>query len=120
MSTLLLPANSKRSAASSSGLGVVDVPFLDLEDPEGMKSGAELVRELGFCGKGLVHPKQIPTLNEVFTPDRATVERARRVIREFEAADTGLVVIDGKLIEKPVLRQMQRILAVLDRVAARN
>ena len=107
-------------AAASSGLDVVDVPFLDLEDPEGMKREAKLVRELGFCGKGSVHPKQIPALNEVFTPDRATVERAKRVIREFEEADTGLVVIDGKLIEKPILREMQRILAVSDRVAARN
>ena len=107
-------------AAASSELDVIDVPFLDLEDPEGKKREAALVRELGFCGKGSVHPKQIPALNEVFTPDRSTVERAKRVIREFEAADTGLVVIDGKLIEKPVLREMQRILAVSDRVAARN
>lgn len=107
-------------AAASSGLDVIDVPFLDLEDPEGMKREAVMVRELGFCGKGSVHPKQIPVLNEVFTPDRSTVERAKRVIREFEEADTGLVVIDGKLIEKPVLREMQRILAVSDRVAIRN
>ena len=107
-------------AAASSELDVIDVPFLDLEDPEGMKREAVLARELGFCGKGSVHPKQIPALNEVFTPNRSTVERAKRVIREFEAADTGLVVIDGKLIEKPVLREMQRILAVSDRVAARN
>ena len=107
-------------AAASSELDVIDVPFLDLEDLEGKKREAALVRELGFCGKGSVHPKQIPALNEVFTPDRSTVERAKRVIREFEAADTGLVVIDGKLIEKPVLREMQRILAVSDRVAARN
>ena len=107
-------------AAASSGLDVVDVPFLDLEDVEGMKREAELVRELGYSGKGSIHPKQISALNEVFTPDRATVEHAKRVIREFEEADTGLVVIDGRLIEKPVLREMQRILAISNWIAARN
>jgi len=46
------------------------------------------------------------------------IERARRIIRTFEEADTGLVVIDGKLIEKAVLRDMHRILAIADRVSA--
>jgi (S)-citramalyl-CoA lyase len=44
------------------------------------------------------------------------IARARRIIAEFEAADTGLVVIDGKLIEKPVLRDMHRIVAIADRM----
>lgn len=107
-------------AAASAELDAIDVPFLNLEDLEGMKKEAVQARELGFCGKGSVHPRQIPALNEVFTPDDATVERAKRVIREFGEADTGLAVIDGKLIEKPVLREMQRILAVAERVAAGN
>jgi len=46
------------------------------------------------------------------------IARARHIIQTFEAADTGLVVIDGKLIEKPVLRDMHRILAIADRVSA--
>lgn len=83
-----------------------------------MRKEAELVRELGFAGKGSVHPKQIATLNEVFTPTDAQISTARRVISDFEKADTGLVVIDGKLIEKPVLREMRRIVAIADRVEA--
>ena len=63
------------------------------------------------------NPKQIAALNGVFTPDAAEIERARRIIRAFEEADTGLVVIDGKLIEKPVLRDMHRIVAVAERVS---
>ncbi|MRG74108.1 CoA ester lyase [Alphaproteobacteria bacterium HT1-32] len=113
----LLYARSRTAhAAASAGLDVIDVPYLDLEDPDGMRREAELVRDLGFSGKGSIHPKQIPVLNDVFTPDSDTVERARRIIAEFEAADTGLVVVDGKLIEKPVLRDMQRIIAVAERV----
>ena len=105
-------------AAASAGLDVIDVPYLDLQDPEGMTRAAIQARDLGFCGKGAVHPRQIPALNEVFTPSPERIARARRIIAEFEAADTGLVVIDGKLIEKPVLREMHRIVAIADRVGA--
>ena len=103
-------------AAASAGLDAIDVPHLDLEDPDGMRVAAEQARDLGFAGKGSVHPKQIPALNEVFTPSEDQIARARRITAEFEAADTGLVVIDGKLIEKPVLRNMYRIIAIADRM----
>lgn len=103
-------------AAASAGLDAIDVPHLDLEDPDGMRIAAEQARDLGFAGKGSVHPKQIPALNEVFTPSEDQIARARRITAEFEAADTGLVVIDGKLIEKPVLRDMHRIIAIADRM----
>ncbi|MEO1110311.1 MAG: CoA ester lyase [Pseudomonadota bacterium] len=103
-------------ASATAGLDVIDVPFLNLDDPDGMRVEAEKVRDLGFAGKGSVHPKQIAALNDVFTPTEAQITRARRIIAEFEAADTGLVVIDGKLIEKPVLRDMYRIVAIADRM----
>lgn len=105
-------------AAASAELDVIDVPYLDLDDPDGNRRAAEQARDLGFCGKGSVHPKQIAALNEVFTPTDDQISRARRIISEFEAADTGLVVIDGKLIEKPVLREMHRIVAIADRISA--
>ncbi|MDV7143939.1 CoA ester lyase [Tropicimonas sp. TH_r6] len=103
-------------AAASAGLDAIDVPFLDLDDPDGMRVAAEQARELGFAGKGAVHPRQIAALNAVFTPSETEIARARRIVTAFEAADTGLVVIDGKLIEKPVLRDMYRILAIADRM----
>ncbi|MDE0049014.1 MAG: CoA ester lyase [Rhodospirillales bacterium] len=105
-------------AAAGAGLDVIDVPYLDLEDADGMERAAIRARDLGFCGKGAVHPKQIAALNAVFTPSAERIAQARRIIAEFEAADTGLVVIDGKLIERPVLREMHRIVAIADRVGA--
>ena len=103
-------------AAASAGLDVIDVPFLDLEDPEGMVVAAKQAKALGFSGKGSIHPKQIAALNEVFTPSDDEISRAKRITTTFEEADTGLVVIDGKLIEKPVLRDMYRILAIAERI----
>lgn len=103
-------------AAASAGLDVIDVPYLDLEDPAGLRVAAERARDLGFSGKGAIHPKQIAAINEAFTPSAERIALARRIIAEFEAADTGLVVIGGKLIEKPVLREMHRIVAIADRM----
>ena len=105
-------------ASAAAGLDVIDVPYLDLDDPDGMRQEAERVRDLGFSGKGSIHPTQIAAINEVFTPSEVQIVRARRVIAEFEKADTGLIVIDGKLIEKPVLREMYRIVAIADRMGA--
>lgn len=98
-------------AAASAGIDVIDVPYLDLDDLEGMIEEAEKAKLLGFSGKGSIHPKQIAALNNVFTPSDEEIARAQDVVRQFETADTALLVIDGKLIEKPVLREMYRILA---------
>jgi (S)-citramalyl-CoA lyase len=69
-------------------------------------------------GKAAIHPKQIAILNEIFSPSTEDIKQAREVIAAFDKADGGLVVIDGKLIEKPVLRTMQRILAIADQTSA--
>ena len=65
-------------AASSAGIDAIDVPFLDLDDPEGMKQEAIKAKGLGFSGKGSIHPKQIPILNEVFTPSEEVIQRAKK------------------------------------------
>ena len=103
-------------AAASAGVDVIDVPFLDLNDMEGMEREARACAGIGFTGKGAIHPKQIPALNRCFSPSAEAIERARRVVAEFDNAGSGLVVIDGKLIEKPVLRSMHRILAISQRM----
>ena len=107
-------------AAASAGIDAIDVPYLDLEDPDGMAREATLARELGFSGKGSIHPKQIPILNDVFTPSESEIAHARRILDAFAKADTGLVVVDGKLIEKPVLREMQRILSIAEKLESQK
>ena len=103
-------------AAAAAGIDAIDVPYLDLHDLEGMVREAELARDLGFSGKGAIHPNQIAAINGVFSPTEAEVAHAQKIVDAFAEADTGLVVVDGKLIEKPVLREMNRILAVAARV----
>lgn len=106
-------------AAAMAGLDAIDVPFLDLNDRQGMLREAALSAELGFTGKGAIHPKQIPDINASFTPDSASVMHAKRVLEAFAQSDGGLLVFEGKLIERPVLRSFARILAVHELANAR-
>ena len=111
----LLYARSKLvHAAAAANIDSLDVPFLDLNDENGLLEQATLAKELGFSGKGAIHPKQIPVINSIFTPSPEEIAYAVRVIEEFKKAESGLVVIDGKLIEKPVLREMERKLTFIN------
>jgi len=106
-------------AAATAGIDLLDVPYLNLDDPDGLKQEASGCARLGFTGKASIHPNQIPIINSVFTPDAKAVERARKICAAFENDDTGLVVVDGELIELPVVRSMYRVLAIAERSAAK-
>ena len=107
-------------AAASAGIDLLDVPYLNLDDPAGLQQEASRCASLGFTGKASIHPNQLAIINAVFTPEAATVERARKICAAFESNDTGLVVVDGELIELPVVRSMYRILAVAERAGAKS
>jgi (S)-citramalyl-CoA lyase len=110
--SMLYPRSRVVHAAASFGLDAIDVPWLDLEDTEGLREECRLVQALGFTGKATIHPRQLPVVNEVFTPDAGRIAWARRVIEAFEHAPDGLVVLDGKLVEIPVVRSASRTLAI--------
>ena len=103
-------------AAAREGIDAIDGPYLDLQDPEGLERYCEQARNLGFTGKGSINPKQVPIINKIFSPSTQEVEKAERILKIFDEADTGLVMVDGKLIEKPVLRQMQRTLDISNKL----
>lgn len=109
----LIYARSRvQHAAASAGIDVIDVPHLDLEDEEGLRHDARAGQALGFAGKFAIHPRQVEVINEAYTPSAEEVTYAQKVIAAFEKEPSGLLVVDGKLIEKPVLRAIQRTLAI--------
>jgi (S)-citramalyl-CoA lyase len=113
----LLFARSKIvHAAALNRIDVIDVPFLNLQDTEQMKIEAYKAKDLGFSGKGAIHPKQIKVLNDIFTPTLEEVNKAKKIIDIFNKSSVGLVVYEGKLIEKPVLRDMLRIINIYDKI----
>ena len=108
-------------AAASAGIDLLDVPYLNLDDPEGLRQEAAGCARLGFHGQGLDSPQ--PDSRSSTQPSRRTqkaIEKARKVCAAFENDKTGLVVVDGELIELPVVRSMYRVLAIASRLEARG
>ncbi len=101
-------------AARNAGIGVFDVPSLNFRDAEALEAEARVAASLGFTGKGVLHPSAVAIVNQAFSPTAEQVRQARTIVEAFEASETGLVVIDGKLIELPVVRGMRRILAIAE------
>ena len=106
-------------AAATAGIDLLDVPFLNLEDEAGLREETIRAAKLGSTGKASIHPKQIAIINEVFSPSAEVIAKAKKVCAAFENEKSGLVVIDGELIELPVVRTSYRILAIAERLAKR-
>ena len=108
-------------AARVTGTVILDGVYNDVRDAEGFAAECLQARQLGFDGKTLVHPGQVEPCNEVFAPSADEVEHARRVIAAFEeatAAGTGVVTVDGRMIENLHVANARRVLAVADAIAA--
>jgi len=73
-----------------------------------------MAKSLGFTGKAALHPENITTLNTIFSPSAQEIAHAEKVVALFNDSPNGLAVLDGKLIEKPVVRSSERILAIRD------
>ena len=103
-------------AAAGANIDLIDVPSLNLDDIEGLEAASRASAGLGFTGKAAIHPKQLEVINRCFSPSPEAITEARRIVQAFEDSEDGLVVVDGKLLEKPVLRSMHRILAIAERI----
>ena len=102
-------------AAASAGIVAIDVPYLALDDDDGLRRETEAVQRLGFGAKSAIHPKQVAIINAVFTPDAATVEQARRVVAASDESRGDVCVLDGRMIDRPVVRAAYRVLAIAAR-----
>jgi citrate lyase subunit beta/citryl-CoA lyase/(S)-citramalyl-CoA lyase len=105
-------------AAKLAGVDLLDVPCLAFRDEEAVRTEAIAARALGFTGKAALHPSNLSILNTAFSPSEAEIAHAEKVVTLFKQSPNGLAVLDGKLIEKPVIRSMQRILALRDAQAS--
>jgi citrate lyase beta subunit len=107
----LLYARSKiATEARIAPLTLLDVPYLDVNNPDGMREECLRIAAMGYNGKACIHPNQIAIVNQVFSPDDATIEWAKRVGRAQKECQGGAVLLDGKLLDAPVYLRAQRIL----------
>lgn len=115
---LLYPMSQILFAARAAGIDVIDSPFFNIKDQQGLEEHALQAMRLGYDGKAVIHPGQIEVVNRVFSPSPQDVERARRIIAAFETAQQegkGVTTVDGELIEHFHAGQARRLLKIAEK-----
>ena len=101
-------------ACAANDLQAIDIVTIDYKDLDMLKAEAEFGARLGFSGKQVIHPNQIPVVQEAFTPSAEAIAYARRIVETFEASQKegrGAYSLDGKMIDMPLLKNAQKVLA---------
>lgn len=101
------------AAARAAGLRAVDGPVADHRDEEGLREACLVARSLGYDGKWCIHPAQVGTVNEVFSPTEGEVGWAEKVVGAYEeanAAGSGAVSVDGQMIDAASVRMARNVL----------
>lgn len=103
-------------AAAAAGVSALDSPFMDVPALEALGDETRRVRRMGFTGKAAIHPSQVPVIQEAFEPTAAEIAWARKIIEAYERQKGGVLLVDGQLIERPVVRSARRTLHIAERL----
>ncbi|MBP3253961.1 MAG: citrate (pro-3S)-lyase subunit beta [Bacteroidales bacterium] len=108
---LLLARETIVVAARAAGIDALDTVYSNLNDMETFRKEVELIKRLGFDGKSIINPRQIEIINEVFAPTEKEIEKAKTIIaaiKEAEAKGSGVIAVNGKMVDRPVVIRAQR------------
>ena len=110
-------------AARAAGVIALDGPYVQFREVEGLKRDIEVSLKLGYRGKFAIHPAQLATINEMFSPRAEDLEYAHRVVEVWDRAEAegrGSASLDGRMIDVPVMKRARNLLALADAIAARE
>jgi citrate lyase subunit beta/citryl-CoA lyase len=112
---MLYPHTRLPVASRAAGLSApLDAPYMtDLKDAQGLREACQRARRMGFQGKLCVHPAQVETCNVEFSVSPTEVEKARKIVETYRLSQSegrGVVQLDGKLIDQPIVERAMRIL----------
>lgn len=102
-------------AARAAGIAAIDTVYSDVNNPEGFQNEVRLIKQLGFDGKSVINPRQIPLVNEIYTPTEKEIQNAKEVvwaIREAESKGSGVISLKGKMVDKPIVERAERVIAL--------
>ena len=106
-------------AARAGEVGALDSPFVRFRDPEALRDDAGRARRMGYTGKFAIHPAQLEIINETFSPSAEEIEYARRVMEAWDAAEAagrGSLALDGRMVDVPVVKRAQNLLALAEAI----
>ncbi len=111
------------TSAAAAGVPAVDTPEVGIRDLDHLRREAERARQFGFRAKCAIHPAQIPTLHQVFSPSSAELAWAEKVLHAYEktsAAGRGVATLDGRMIDAATVLMAQALLARRPSLAERT
>ncbi|SFK86736.1 (S)-citramalyl-CoA lyase [Pseudovibrio ascidiaceicola] len=113
--SLVWPRGQLLNAAVQNHLWAIDGVFLDFNDPEGLEDEARNARDMGYNGKFAIHPSQVSVVNSCFEPSDEEVQWALNVLeKQKDTAGQGAFVVDGKMVDAPVILRARRLLGLSD------
>lgn len=98
-------------AARAAGIDALDTVYSNLNDMETFRKEVEFIKTLGFDGKSIINPRQIEVVNDVFAPKEKEIEKSRTIlaaIKEAERKGSGVIAVNGKMVDRPVVLRAQR------------
>jgi len=98
-------------AAVASGVTPIDTVFTNFRDSEALKNESLAARRDGFLGKMVIHPDQVPIVNEIFTPTQETIVRAKAIMEAFAKSGTGVASLNGEMLDMLHVKYAERVLA---------
>lgn len=104
-------------AARAAGIYALDTVYSDIDNMEGFKREVELIKQLGFDGKSVINPRQIKPVHEIFTPTEKEIEKSRNIVRaarEAQKQGIGVISLNGKMIDKPIIERAERLLQLAE------
>lgn len=114
---LFFARNMILNAARAAGIDALDTVYSDVNNEEGFIAEATLIKKLGFNGKSVINPRQIPPLHRVFLPSEKELNKARAIMEAIEEANargSGVASLNGKMIDKPVVLRAQYLLELAE------
>lgn len=102
-------------AARAAGLAALDTVYSDVNNEEGLIKEATLIKQLGFDGKSVINPRQIDPIIKIYTPTKKEIKKAEAIMEAIEEANkkgSGVIALNGKMIDKPVVLRAKRTLSL--------
>ena len=103
------PISRMVMAAKANGLLALDAPYGNFKDDDGLKKSTDLGKALGCDGKWVIHPDQIDTVNQVFTPSKEEIQRAKQILEAADDRSRGAVAVDGRMVDQATIRIARRV-----------
>lgn len=101
-------------AAREAGIQAIDTVFSDVNDEETFIAEVTMIKGLGFDGKSVINPRQVRLVHQTFTPTEQEITNAQRILVAYQEAldrKSGVIALDGKMIDGPIVTRAERVLA---------